>query len=62
METTATVTVDTLRAQAENGTLDRMAGQAIQTKAQFKEANQSLTYSEMEDLYRAYCAGYRGHK
>lgn len=63
METTATaVTVEAMRAQAETGKLDRMAGQAIQTKSQFKEAHQSLTYSEFEDLYRAYCAGYRGNK
>lgn len=61
METTA-ITADSYRKQAENGTLDRMAGQAIQTKAQFKEANQTLGFTDMEDLYRAYCAGYRGHK
>ena len=33
--------------------------EAIQTKSQFKELHQALTYSEFEDLYRAYCAGYR---
>jgi hypothetical protein len=63
METTpAAVTIESLQAQCDNGKLDRMAGQAIQTKSQFKELHQTLTYSEFEDLYRAYCAGYRGHK
>jgi hypothetical protein len=64
METTpaTAVTIEALRAQCETGKLDRMAGQAIQTKSQFKELHQALTYSEFEDLYRAYCAGYRGNR
>lgn len=61
METTAT-TAETYRKHAENGTLDRMAGQAIQTKAQYKEANQGLSYTDFEDCYRAYRAGFRGTK
>lgn len=44
------------------GQLDRMAGQAIQTKEQYKEANSGLAGEDFEDMYRAYRAGYRGAK
>lgn len=61
METIAKQAAD-YRKHAENGTLDRLAGQAIQTKAQYKEANQDLSYIDFEDCYRAYRAGFRGTK
>lgn len=48
----------TLRAHAENGALDRIAGSAIQTKDQYREANPTFTGEDAADIYRAYRAGY----
>lgn len=60
MENTIVATVaKTLRGHCDNGKLDRMAGSAIQTKAQYKEANPGLSVEDFEDIYRAYRAGYR---
>lgn len=60
MNTMTTFTADTLRAHAENGTLDRLAGSAIQTKDQYAEAHATFTGEDAADVYRAYRAGYVG--
>lgn len=45
----------------ENGQWDRMAGQCIQTKAQFKEDHPGVGPVDLEDLYRAYRNGFTNH-
>jgi hypothetical protein len=57
----ATITAQDLRKHADNGSLDRMAGSAIQTREQYKEANPGLTFEDDSDIYRAYRAGYTRH-
>jgi hypothetical protein len=57
-QTTTTGFTAILRQHAENGTLDRMAGSAIQTKDQYREANPTFTGEDAADIYRAYRAGY----
>jgi hypothetical protein len=62
MEATATnaITGQTLKDHAGNGVLDRLAGSAIQTKAQYREAHPMFTGEDADDVYRAYRAGYAG--
>ena len=52
------VTADAYRAQFDNGVLDRMAGSAIQTRAQYAEANPGISAEDFDDFYRLYRNGY----
>lgn len=52
------ITAQDLRAHAEIGGLDRMAGLAIQTREQYQRANPTITGEDAWDIYRAYRAGF----